>query len=152
MIVTDVDVAKVKHVVDDHGATAVASEEIYSAKADIFAPCALGGVLNDQTIPQLKATLIVGAANNQLLEPRHGDLLEQRGIVYAPDYAANAGGVINGCCREMLGWDVPKTLTKTDAIYDTILNIFAMAEREKIPSYQAADRLAEERLRVNTSV
>jgi leucine dehydrogenase len=152
VIVTDVDAAKVKHVVDDHGATAVASEEIYSAKADIFAPCALGGVLNDQTIPQLKATLIVGAANNQLLEPRHGDLLEQRGIVYAPDYAANAGGVINGCCREMLGWDVPKTLAKTDAIYDTILTIFAMAEREKIPTYQAADRLAEERFMKNTSV
>jgi len=152
LIVTDVDVAKVKHVVDDHGATAIASEEIYSAKADIFAPCALGGVLNDQTIPQLKATLIVGAANNQLLEPRHGDLLEQRGIVYAPDYAANAGGVINGCCREMLGWDVPKTLAKTDAIYDTILTIFAMAEREKIPTYQAADRLAEERFMKNTSV
>jgi len=152
VIVTDVDAAKVKQVVDDHGATAVASEEIYSAKADIFAPCALGGVLNDQTIPQLKATLIVGAANNQLLEPRHGDLLEQRGIVYAPDYAANAGGVINGCCREMLGWDVPKTLAKTDAIYDTILTIFAMAEREKIPTYQAADRLAEERFMKNTSV
>jgi leucine dehydrogenase len=152
VIVTDVDAVKVKHVVDDHGATAVASEEIYSAKADIFAPCALGGVLNDQTIPQLKATLIVGAANNQLLEPRHGDLLEQRGIVYAPDYAANAGGVINGCCREMLGWDVPKTLAKTDAIYDTILTIFAMAERERIPTYQAADRLAEERFMKNTSV
>jgi len=152
VIVTDVDAAKVKQVVDDHGATAVASEEIYSAKADIFAPCALGGVLNDQTIPQLKATLIVGAANNQLLEPRHGDLLEQRGIVYAPDYAANAGGVINGCCREMLGWDVPKTLAKTDAIYDTILTIFAMAERERIPTYQAADRLAEERFMKNTSV
>jgi len=66
-------------------------------------------------------------------------------VLYAPDYAANAGGVINGCCREMLGWDVPKTLAKTDAIYDTLLTIFAMAEREKIPTYQAADRLAEER-------
>jgi leucine dehydrogenase len=144
LIVADVDPAKVKHVVDDHWATAVASEEIYSAKADIFAPCALGGVLNDQTIPQLKATLVVGAANNQLLEPRHGDLLQQRGVLYAPDYAANAGGVINGCCRERLGWDVPKTLAKTDAIYDTLLNIFAMAERENIPMYQAADRLAED--------
>jgi leucine dehydrogenase len=145
LIVTDVDVAKVKHVVDEHHAAAVAPEQIYSAEADIFAPCALGGVLNDQTIPKLKASLVAGAANNQLLEPRHGDLLEQQGIVYAPDYAANAGGVINGCCREMLGWDVPETLAKTDAIYDTLLTIFAMAEREKIPTYQAADRLAEER-------
>jgi len=146
LIVTDVDQAKVKHVVDDHGERAVTPEEIYSAAADIFAPCALVGVLNDQTIPQLKTALVVGAANNQLLEPRHGELLEQRGILYAPDYAANAGGVINGCCIEMLGWDVSRTLAKTDAIYDTLLRIFEMAEREKIPTYQAADRLAEERL------
>ena len=146
LIVTDVDPAKVKRVVDDHGAIALAPEEIYSAAADVFAPCALGGVLNDQTIPQLKAELVVGAANNQLLEPRHGDLLGQRGILYAPDYAANAGGVINGCCREMLGWDVPRTLAKTDAIYDTLLTIFAIAEREKVPTYQAADQLAEQRL------
>jgi leucine dehydrogenase len=147
LIVTDVDAAKVKRVVDEHRATAVSPEDIYSVEADIFAPCALGGVLNDLTIPQLKAALVVGGANNQLLEPRHGDLLERRGIIYAPDYAANAGGVINGCCREMLGWDVPKTLAKTDAIYDTLLKIFALAEREKIPTYQAADRLAEERWR-----
>jgi leucine dehydrogenase len=145
LIVTDVDAAKVKRAVDDRHATSVAAEQIYSAEADIFAPCALGGVLNDQTIALLKAKLVAGAANNQLLEPRHGDLLQQRGVLYAPDYAANAGGVINGCCREMLGWDVPKTLAKTDAIYDTLLKIFALAEREKIPTYQAADRLAEER-------
>lgn len=144
LIVADVDSAKVKRVVDEYGTTAVAQGEIYSVVADIFAPCALGGVLNDETIPQLKAELVVGAANNQLLESRHGNLLEQRGILYAPDYAANAGGVINGCCREMLGWGVPKTLAKTDAIYDTLLRIFAVAERERIPTYQAADRLAEE--------
>ena len=146
LIVTDVDAAKVKRVVDEHRATAVAAENIYSAQADIFAPCALGGVLNDQTIPQLKAALVVGGANNQLLEPRHGDLVERRGIIYAPDYAANAGGVINGCCREMLGWGIPETLAKTDAIYDTLLKIFTLAEQERIPTYQAADRLAEERL------
>jgi leucine dehydrogenase len=148
LIVTDVDAAKAKHATDEHRATAVAAEDIYSVQADIFAPCALGGILNDQTIPQLKAALVVGAANNQLLEPRHGDLLERRGVLYAPDYAANAGGVINGCCREMLGWDIEKTLAKTDAIYDTLLTIFAIAEREKIPTYQAADRLAEERFLV----
>ncbi|HEV7551733.1 MAG TPA: Glu/Leu/Phe/Val dehydrogenase [Candidatus Angelobacter sp.] len=145
LIVADVDSAKVQRVVDEHHAAAATPEQIYSRDADIFAPCALGSVLNDQTIPQLKATLVVGAANNQLLDTRHGDLLQQRGVLYAPDYAANAGGVINGCCREMLGWDVSKTLAKTDAIYDTVLTIFAMAEREKIPTYQAADRLAEER-------
>jgi len=145
LVVTDVDAAKIQRVVDDHHAAAAATEEIVSVAADIFAPCALGGVLNDQTIPRLKAELVVGAANNQLLEPRHGDLLEQRGILYAPDYAANAGGVINGCCREMLGWEVAPTLEKTDAIYDTLLRIFELARQEKIPTYQAADRLAEER-------
>jgi leucine dehydrogenase len=145
LVVTDVDAAKAKRAADDYGASTVLPEEIYSAGVDIFAPCALGGVLNNQTIPQLKAALVVGGANNQLLEPRHGDLLERRGIVYAPDYAANAGGVINGGCREMLGWSVPETLAKTDAIYDTLLKIFALAEQEKIPTYQAADRLAEER-------
>jgi leucine dehydrogenase len=152
LIVTDVDAAKVKRVVDEHRSAAVAPEDIYSTAADIFAPCALGGVLNDQTIPQLKAALVVGGANNQLLEPRHGDLLERRGIVYAPDYAANAGGVINGGCREMLGWGVPETLAKTDAIYDTLLKVFALAEQEKIPTYQAADRLAEERWKGSTTV
>jgi leucine dehydrogenase len=144
LIVTDVDPARVKRVVDDYKATAVAPEAIYSVAADVFAPCALGGILNDQTIPQLKAPLVVGGANNQLLEPRHGDMLEKYGMLYAPDYAANAGGVINGCCREMLGWDTPKTLAKTDAIYDTLLRIFDLAKRERIPTYQAADQLAEE--------
>ena len=142
LIVTDVDPAKVKRVVDEYGAKAVDPEEV-SVAADIFAPCALGGVLNDKTIPKLKAAVVVGAANNQLLEPHHGDLLERHGILYAPDYAANAGGVINGCCIEMLGWDVPKTLAKTDAIFDTLTKIFMIAQQQKVPTYQAADRLAE---------
>ena len=144
LMVSDVDAAKVKKLVEKYGAQAVTADDIYSSNAQVFAPCALGGVLNDETIPKLKAELVVGAANNQLLEPRHGELLEQRGILYAPDYAANAGGVINGCCREMLGWDLERTLAKTDAIYDTLLKIFELAKREKVPTYQAADRLAEE--------
>ena len=151
LIVADIDSAKIKRIVDEYRATAVAPDEIYGVAADVFAPCALGGVVNDKTIPQFKVELIVGGANNQLLEPRHGDELQQRGILYAPDYAANAGGVINGCCREMLGWDVPKTLAKTDAIYDTLLKIFAMAEQEKIPTYRAADRLAEEKWMVKAT-
>ncbi len=151
LIASDVDSEKVKRVVDEYGATTVAPSEIYTVAADVFAPCALGGVVNDETLPQLKAELIVGGANNQLLEPRHGDLLQERGILYAPDYAVNAGGVINGCCREMLGWDVPRTLAKTDAIYDTLLRIFVMAEKENIPTYKAADRLAEERWMVKTT-
>jgi leucine dehydrogenase len=146
LIVTDVDPSRVHSMKADFGATAVAPEEIYSVDADIFAPCALGGVINDKTVPQLAVEMVVGGANNQLLEPRHGDLLEKHEILYAPDYAANAGGVINGCCIEMMGWDAARTHEKVDAIYDTLLNIFKIAKKERIPTYKAADRLAEERL------
>jgi leucine dehydrogenase len=146
LIVADMDPGRVERVVREFGATAVAPEKIYSAAADIFAPCALGGILNDQTIPLLTAKLVVGAANNQLLEPAHGDLLQQRGILYAPDYAANAGGVINGTCIEMLGWDAEQAGKKVDAIYDTLLKIFETASREKLATSRAADRLVEERL------
>ena len=146
LTVTDIDPEKVKRVVSDFGATAVAAEEIYSARVDIFAPCALGAIINDQTLSKLQAEIICGAANNQLLEPRHGDLLEKQNRVYAPDYAANAGGVINGCCIEMLGWDQAATRKKVDAIYDTILEIFQLARKERIASYQAADKLAEQRV------
>jgi leucine dehydrogenase len=146
LVVTDVDGARVERVATEFAATVVEPEDIYSAEADVFAPCALGGVLNDRTIPNLRAKAVVGAANNQLLDPRHGDFLNERGILYAPDYAANAGGVINGCCMEMLGWDAERILHKIDAIYDTILSIIRMSSEAGIPTYQAADRLAEERL------
>lgn len=146
LIVTDMDQERVKRMVMDYGATSVPLEDIYCGPADIFAPCAMGGVINDQTIPRLTAEMVVGAANNQLLEPRHGDLLEQRGILYAPDYAANAGGIINGCCIEMMGWKPERTAQKLEGIYDTMLKIFEIAAREHIPTYQAADHLAEQRL------
>jgi leucine dehydrogenase len=146
LLVADVDQAKVDRVVREFGAKAVAVDEILSISADVLAPCALGGIINDATIPRLAAEVIAGGANNQLLESRHGDALEQRGILYAPDYAANAGGVINGCCRELLGWVEERTNAKIDAIYETILRIFEIATQERIPTYQAADQLAEERL------
>ena len=148
LIVTDIDGQSVERVVADFGAAAVAAEEIYAVRADIFAPCALGGILNDKSIPQLQVEIVCGAANNQLLKPGHGDLLEQRGILYAPDYAANAGGIINGCCLEILGWDQAAMLKKVDAIYDTVLQILQIAEQEHIPTYKAADRLAEQRISV----
>jgi len=146
LIVSDVDATKTERLVKEFGATAVAPDEIYAAKADVFAPCALGGVINDETIPQFKVEIIAGGANNQLLESRHGDELEQRGILYAPDYAANSGGIINGC-RELLGWEAAQSLAKVDEIYDTVLAVFRTAQAEGIPSYKAADRLAEQRLR-----
>lgn len=144
LIVSDIDQQKVQRVVDEFAATSVAPDEIYDVAADVFAPCGLGGVLNDQTIPRLKMEIVAGGANNQLLESRHGDELTARNVLYTPDYAANAGGVINGC-RELLGWDSAQAAKKVDEIYETVLNIFRIADADGIPTYQAADRLAEQR-------
>lgn len=145
LVVTDIDPVRVAAVVRDTGATAVEPAEIYGAQADIFAPCALGGVINDITLPQLKVEIIAGAANNQLLEPRHGVQLEEMGMLYAPDYVANAGGVIN-VYSELAGWDAQRSLRKADEIYDAVLGVFEIARQDGVPSYQAADRLAERRL------
>jgi leucine dehydrogenase len=152
LIVTDVDARKIQRVVQEFNATAVMADEIYQTDADIFAPCALGAVLNDQTIPllALKSEIVVGAANNQLLESRHGDELAARNILYVPDYAANAGGVINGC-RELLGWDLAQAEAKVDEIYDTILRLLQASANQGIATYKVADSLAEERLSVKSS-
>jgi leucine dehydrogenase len=145
LVVTDIDPERVKRVVAGTGARAVATEEIYGQPADIFAPCALGGGINDDTIPQLEVQIVAGAANNQLLEDRHGDELEARGILYAPDYVANAGGVIN-VYSELAGWSRERSLRKADEIYHTVLNVFEIAKQDGIPTYRAADRLAERRI------
>jgi leucine dehydrogenase len=145
LIVSDIDAAKTGRVEKATGAKVVQGDAIFSADADIFSPCALGGIINDKTIPKLKVQIVAGGANNQLLEERHGDELQRRGILYAPDYVANAGGVIN-VYGEVVGWDAQRALDKADDIYDTILKVFDIAEAKKIPTYEAADRLAEQRL------
>lgn len=145
LIVTDIDAARVERLVKEFGAADVKPDEIYTVPADIFAPCALGGTINDGTLGQLRAQIVAGAANNQLLEERHGEELERRGIVYAPDFVINAGGVISGCV-ELLGWDAARVRTKIDGIYETTMAVFALAEAESIPASQAANRLAERRL------
>lgn len=145
LIVSDIDAARTARVAKATGAKVVQGEAIFSADADIFSPCALGGIINDKTIPKLKVQIVAGGANNQLLEERHGDELQRRGILYAPDYVANAGGVIN-VYGEVVGWDAQRALDKADDIYDTILKVFDIAESKTIPTYEAADRLAEQRL------
>ena len=147
LVVTDIDAERVKRVVSEFGARAVAPEEIYGVTAEIFAPCALGAIINDKTIPQLKVEIVSGAANNQLLEERHGDELERKGILYAPDYVANAGGVIN-VYSELAGWTSARAFRKADEIYDTVLRVFSIAKQDGVPTYQAADRLAEQRIRM----
>ena len=145
LVVADIDGERVKRVVAETGARAVSTDEIVGQQADIYAPCALGGGINDRTIPQLRVEIVAGAANNQLLEDRHGDELEAKGILYAPDYVANAGGVIN-VYSELAGWSRERSLRKADEIYHTVLNVFEIAKQDGIPTYQAADRLAERRI------
>jgi leucine dehydrogenase len=145
LIVSDIDSAKAARVAKVTGAKIVEGDAIFEADADIFSPCALGGIINDSTIPKLKVKIVAGGANNQLLEERHGDELARRGILYTPDYVANAGGVIN-VYGEVAGWDAQRALDKADDIYDTVLKVFDIAESQHIPTYEAADRLAEQRL------
>ncbi|HEV2765144.1 MAG TPA: Glu/Leu/Phe/Val dehydrogenase [Pyrinomonadaceae bacterium] len=145
LFVTDVDAERVRRVVEESGARAVEPGEIFEVPADIFAPCALGAVVDDATIPRLKVEIVAGAANNQLREPRHGDELHARGILYAPDYVANAGGIINGCV-ELLGWTPGRALAKVDEIYDTLLSIFEQARAAGVAPHRAADEVAERRL------
>ncbi len=143
--VTDIDPERVRRAVEELGATAVAAEAIYDLDVDVFAPCALGAVINDTTLAQLRARVIAGAANNQLAEPRHGQALLERGILYAPDYVINAGGVID-IALERQGFDRDRLLRHLDGIRDTLLEIFQRAERERLPTSVVADRLAVERL------
>jgi leucine dehydrogenase len=145
LVVADVDEERARRAADELDARLVAAREITDAGADVFAPCALGGVVNDETVPRLRAEIVCGAANNQLLEARHGDELHARGVLYAPDYAANAGGVINGC-RELLGWTPEQSAAKVHSLYDTLLDIFRLARDRNVPTHAAADRLAEARL------
>jgi leucine dehydrogenase len=131
--------------VAEFGARSASPGAIHAVRADIFAPCALGGAINDRTVRTLRAAIVCGGANNQLTTERHGDQLARRGIVYAPDYVANAGGVINvGAERE--GWSREQAREKAGEIYHTVLRVLEMARDEGIPSYRAADRLAEQRV------
>ncbi|OLO42823.1 leucine dehydrogenase [Alkalihalophilus pseudofirmus] len=146
LIVTDINKEAVQRVVEEFDAKAVDINDIYEVECDIFAPCALGAIINDQTIPKLKAKVIAGAANNQLKETRHGDLIHEMGIVYAPDYVINAGGVIN-VADELYGYNRDRAMKKVEGIYENIEKVIEISSRDKIPTYLAADRMAEERIR-----
>jgi leucine dehydrogenase len=146
LVVSDLDPKKMKRAAEEFNASTVTPDSIHAQAADIFAPCALGGVINNETIPQLKAEIICGAANNQLLEFEDGDALEARNILYAPDYVVNSGGVLSGGAH-LFGWSLEKVRTEVLAIYDTLLSVFEIAKAERIPTWKAADRLAEDRLR-----
>jgi leucine dehydrogenase len=145
LILSDLDGEKLEHLGARIKATAVAREAIFDVQADLFSPCALGGILNDETIPRLRAQVICGAANNQLLEARHGSTLASRAILYVPDYLANAGGIINGA-QELCNWSAARCAEAVEAIYETTLKVLELARVQGISTAQAADRYAESRL------
>lgn len=149
-IVADLDPARVERVAGRFGARTVDASRIHAEAADVFAPCALGAVLNDDTIPELGAPVVAGSANNQLAEDRHGAELARRGVLYAPDYAINAGGIINvthESTRTGRPYDRQAAFAHVARIHDTLTRIFEIADAERIPTSVAADRLAEERLK-----
>ncbi len=145
LIVTDVNQDAVDRCVAEFGATAVEPDAIFGVDCDIFAPCALGAIINDETLPQLQCDIVAGAANNQLLEARHGELLRQKGILYAPDYVINAGGLIH-VAANYAGYDGDWARSETEGIFDTLIQIFERADREELPTGVVADRIVEEKL------
>lgn len=127
------------------GAELVGVDEIYDVDCDIYSPCALGATVNDTTIDRLKCKIVAGAANNQLKENRHGDILKEKGILYAPDYLINAGGLMN-VSIEFEGWSDSKATRMVDTIYDTTLKIFKISDEQNIAVYKATNILAESRI------
>ncbi len=128
------------------GATVVAPADIYGLDVEVFAPCAMGAVLNDEILPQLKARVVAGAANNQLAEPRHGQALMQRGVLYAPDYVINAGDIID-IYHERIGFDRVKLVAHIERIADNLSEIFERSRLDRRPTSEVADVIAEERFR-----
>ena len=145
LIATDIDKERLQRVVDEFGAKSVAPDAIYGVEADVFAPCALGAIVNDKTIPQFKFPIIAGGANNQLAEERHGDIIAEKGILYAPDYVINGGGLIN-VYGEMHGWSAERAKRKAGEIYLTLSELYQDAAEQGITTHEAADRLAERRI------
>lgn len=147
VFISDIDQTKLADVSKKTGAQVVGMDDIYDLDMDIYAPCALGATLNDDTIPRLKASIITGGANNQLKEEsKHGYMLIDRGIAYAPDFLVNAGGLINVGAEYYGPYNREKAHSDAEKIYDTTLNILKMAADESISSQEAAIRIAEERI------
>ncbi len=145
--ISDINPDNIKKVNDHHNLELVDPAKVHAADVDIFAPCALGAILNQETIPAIKAAIIAGAANNQLLdEVKHGEMLRDRNILYAPDYVINAGGLIN-VAHELRGYRREAALAEARKIEQVLLNIFAVAKERNIPTQQASDQVAESRIK-----
>jgi leucine dehydrogenase len=150
---TDIDEEKLERVRREFGVKGVNPTGIYAVECEIFAPCALGGIINDETISRLTCKIICGSANNQLGEEKHGDLLTERGILYGPDYIVNAGGTIYDTERlGVKGVSHERGRAKVARIYQTMQKVIEISKRDSIPTYSAADRMAEERIRAISEV
>ncbi len=147
LIVTDIHQDRIDRAVEDFGAEAVKPDAIHGVDADIFAPCALGAIINSKTIPQLKVKIIAGAANNQLQTHADARAVQERGILYAPDYVINAGGLIN-VYSELADWTTDRSKRKAGEIYQTLREVFELAREEKLTTADAADRIAERRIEI----
>ncbi|MCB0341490.1 MAG: Glu/Leu/Phe/Val dehydrogenase [Pseudobdellovibrionaceae bacterium] len=143
--VADIDQDKVKRISGKYDLTSLDPQGIITSECDVFAPCALGAVINDDTIANLKCSIVAGGANNQLAELRHGDALMEMNILYAPDYVINAGGLMN-VFVELEGYSSDRAFEKTTQVYDNLMKVFAISKRENIATQRAADRLAEHRI------
>ncbi|MCG8691482.1 MAG: leucine dehydrogenase [Minwuiales bacterium] len=145
LIVSDLNDDAVRSAQQKFGATACSADAIYDQNVDVFAPCALGAVINDDTLPRIKAQVIAGSANNQLAEDRHGQVLADRGILYAPDYVINAGGIIV-ISHEGAKYDKQSAFDHVAGIYETLDRIFIRSAADGQPPNEIADRMAEERI------
>ncbi len=153
MIITDIDPGRTNAVAKEFGLKKVSPDEIYDVDCDIFCPCALGAILNENTIPRLKCRLVCGSANNQLKEEKHAELLSQNNILYAPDYIVNAGGAVYDADRVMAGnVSVERAMKKVSKIYQTTEKVIEIARTQNIPTYRAADVYAEDRIKAISGV
>jgi leucine dehydrogenase len=147
VVVTDIDAQRLKRVVDEFGVTVVEPDAIYDVDCDVYAPCALGGTVNDATIERLKCQVIAGSANNVLQDEEiHGVKLRELGILYCPDYVINAGGLIN-VANELEGYNQERALRQAAGIHDTIDRIFALSDEKNIATFRAANTIAERRIK-----
>lgn len=145
VVVSDIDVDSLARAVRDFGVETASPDAIHAVDCDIFAPCAMGGVINDETVRQLRCRVVAGSANNQLVRPEHGDALAESGIVYAPDFVANAGGLIN-VADEMQGYVPERAKSSVENVYRTLREVLRIAREERVSTAVAADRYAESRL------
>ncbi|MDQ3019069.1 MAG: leucine dehydrogenase [Bacteroidota bacterium] len=151
LFVNDIYPEKLKHLVEDYKAKVISEDEVFTMEADVLSPAALGGVINDDTIPKLKVKIVAGAANNQLDdEEKHGKMLKDKGILYAPDYVINAGGLIN-VYNELEGYNRERALKQASGIYDILKRIIEISKKENVPTEVASRKIAEERINAVSS-